>query len=252
MHLLESKYQREWADVAYPEGIVTHLRDLGLLSPRLTVAHAVWLRPNECEMLAAHGVTVSVNTSSNLRLRSGIAPLADFRAAKLDFALGLDALGLDDDDDVAREMRLVRLLHRARGFDDGLKAEEVLSATLEGGARVSSSEPTPGRIAVGGRADFLELDFAALSADTAEGLYDPIDLVHSRATAHHVRRLVVRGRTVVEDGKVTGVDQIAIERALHAELVKAAPGLIAQKPLVRSYQAALEKFYCSGGHTAHR
>src|SRR5690606_2830564 len=123
MHLLESKYQRQWADGAYPDGLVSHLDRLGLLSERLTVAHGTWLRPQECRLLAQRGVTVSVNTSSNLRLRSGIAPLVELQAAGTPFALGLDALALDDDDDLLREMRLARLLHGGTGFDRGVRSE---------------------------------------------------------------------------------------------------------------------------------
>jgi cytosine/adenosine deaminase-related metal-dependent hydrolase len=106
MHLLESRYQRQWCDHHYPNGPVTRLAELGLLSPRLTLAHGTWLRPDESEILAAHGVTISVNTSSNLRLKSGIAPVHDMKTAGLRFAVGLDALALDDDDDMLRELRL--------------------------------------------------------------------------------------------------------------------------------------------------
>ena len=78
MHFLESPRQRRWLDVAYPQGIVNHFDDIGLLSPRLGVAHGVQLREEESALLAERGVSVAVNTSSNLRLRSGIAPVARF------------------------------------------------------------------------------------------------------------------------------------------------------------------------------
>ena len=74
MHLFETEIQRQWADTHYPDGLVRHLDRTGLLSPRLTVAHGVWLNPDECALLAERGVIVAVNASSNLRLRSGIAP----------------------------------------------------------------------------------------------------------------------------------------------------------------------------------
>jgi 5-methylthioadenosine/S-adenosylhomocysteine deaminase len=71
MHFLETRYQRAWADANYPGGIVRHLDALGLLSPRLTLVHCVWTRPDELELLAARGVTIVNNNSSNLHLRSG-------------------------------------------------------------------------------------------------------------------------------------------------------------------------------------
>ena len=52
MHFLELRYQREWMDVTYPSGVVNFLDRIGLLSPRLTVAHGVWLKPDELDVLA--------------------------------------------------------------------------------------------------------------------------------------------------------------------------------------------------------
>ena len=72
MHLLETRYQRSWADREFPDGIVGYLDQIGLLNPRLTLAHCTWARPEELDLLAARGVTVSANTSSNLTLYSGI------------------------------------------------------------------------------------------------------------------------------------------------------------------------------------
>ncbi|MBC7577705.1 MAG: amidohydrolase family protein, partial [Tardiphaga sp.] len=46
MHLLETRYQRQWADANYPGGVVAMLDEIGLLSPRLTLAHCVWARPD--------------------------------------------------------------------------------------------------------------------------------------------------------------------------------------------------------------
>jgi cytosine/adenosine deaminase-related metal-dependent hydrolase len=248
IHLLESKYQRQWADKEYPQGIITHLAEVGLLSRRLTVAHGTWLRPHECELLARHGVTVSINTSSNLRLGSGLAPLETIRSSKTSFALGLDALAIDDDDDILKEMRLAYLLHRARGFDDGLTWPDIVAATTDRGAKVASVEEGSGRIAVGGPADILVLDFAAISRDLCGGLYDPLAIVQARASAQHVRDLIVNGRTVVQSGKVTGVDEEAINRALHRDLVAAAPTLQEGQPLLTRFQSALKQYYLSGCH----
>ncbi len=62
-HLFETRYQREWADAHYPQGLIQYLDDIGFLSPRLTVAHGVWLRPDELDILAERSVIISVNTS---------------------------------------------------------------------------------------------------------------------------------------------------------------------------------------------
>ena len=112
MHLLETKYQRQWADAAYPDGVVRMLDEIGLLSPRLTLAHCVWARPEELELLAERGVTISVNTSSNLHLHSGLAPAIEMRKRGCSVALGIDSKALDDDDDALA--RIEALLPSAR------------------------------------------------------------------------------------------------------------------------------------------
>src|SRR6202035_3933556 len=130
MHLLETKYQRQWADANYPGGVVRMLDDIGLLSPRLTLAHCVWAKPDELELLAERGVIIAVNTSSNLHLHSGIAPMALMVAAGCRVALGIDGSALDDDDDALRELRLGHLLHVGNGFEVAVSRENMLRAAF--------------------------------------------------------------------------------------------------------------------------
>ena len=52
MHLLETVYQRAWADANFPQGMVRYLRDIGFLSERLTLAHCIHARPDELDMIA--------------------------------------------------------------------------------------------------------------------------------------------------------------------------------------------------------
>ena len=213
MHLLETRTQREWADHAYPEGIVGFMDTIGLLSPRLSVAHGVYLREDECELLAERGVIVSVNTSSNFRLRSGIAPVGQFLRTGVRFGVGLDAQPMDDDDDMLREMRLVWLNHRGFGMEDVLGRDRLIEALTIDGRRAVLGEDGGGRIAVGAPADLLVLDLAAMTPDLvspdedrAHGHPDPRDAAahpapHGRGanggrrrTLRHRRPAGARGR----------------------------------------------------------
>ena len=122
------------------------------------------LRPEECELLAERGVIVVSNPSANLRLRSGVAPVAQFRAAGLGFAFGLDGTGFDDDQDLWREMRLAWLLHGGSGTGCRRSRRPRSSPPFSTTARRSST----------GRAgrDMVVIDYAAL---TAEMLFDDVD-----------------------------------------------------------------------------
>jgi cytosine/adenosine deaminase-related metal-dependent hydrolase len=206
MHLLETRYQRAWADATHPQGIVKHLDALGLLSPRLTLAHCVWARPDELELLAARGVTIAVNSSSNLHLRSGVAPVARMAAAGCRMALGIDGGALDDDDDALRELRLWHLLHVGNGFDVAVNREQLLRAAFANGRFSVTNNADDGAIRPGGPADLLLLDWAAIDDDRLRTDIDALQLVLTRATARHIRELIVGGRTVVKDGAVIGVD----------------------------------------------
>lgn len=248
MHLLESKYQREWADGAYPGGIAAHLDRVGLLSPRLSVAHAVWLKPAECALLAERNVSVSVNTTSNLRLRSGIAPVEAMRAARLGFALGMDSLSLDDDDDMLRELRLAWRLHRGWGLDDVLDSAALFAAAMAQGPAMVTGRSDFGTVAAGRPADLLLLDYAAMTADMIVDALDETEVFLARAAQEHVRALVVAGRAVVREGRLTGIDLPAAERELTAAARNFAPALKEQRPTLDAYREGLRQFYRAGGH----
>jgi cytosine/adenosine deaminase-related metal-dependent hydrolase len=214
MHLLETRYQRGWADREHPEGIVTHLDRLGLLSPRLTLAHCTWARPAELELLAERGVTISVNTSSNLGIRSGLAPVGAMLKAGCRVAMGLDGLAFDEDDDALREIRLMWALNRGWGFEEAVSRERMLRIALAEGVRSVTSREDGGTLAAGAAADVLLLDAAALDPDALWPAVDPLDLLLARGRAPMIREMIVAGRTAVRDGGLTGIDHPALAAEL--------------------------------------
>lgn len=249
MHLLESRYQRGWTDREYAEGPVARLGKLGLLSPRLTVAHGVWLRPEENKVLAGHGVTVSVNTSSNLRLKSGIARLAAMKDAGLSFAIGLDSLALDDDDDILRELRLAFLLHGGLGFDASVTREDIFHAGSATGACAVCGERHYGQLAAAAPADFIIIDYQRLASDIPPALDEPFRTFFTRARSEHIAAVFAAGKEIVRDGRVLGIDEAALRRELGRQLEAAASEIAALKPLLDRYQKGLARFYRAGDHS---
>jgi len=176
----------------------------------LTLAHCVWATPQELELLAERGVTISVNTSSNLHLHSGIAPVTVMNQCGCSVALGIDSKALDDDDDALRELRLSYLLHAGTGFDRVFSREEAIDTAVGNGRFAVTNVDDGGLIAAGCAADMLLLDWAALDNDELGGDIEPINILFSRATARQIRELIVAGRTIIKDGQVLGVDLPAI------------------------------------------
>lgn len=248
MHLLESRLQREFLDSIHPGGPVKYLDSIGLLSPRLSVAHAVWLRQDEMELLAERGVTVSINTSSNLTIRSGLAPVRDMYRAGVPLAMGMDGFSVDDDDDAFRELRLNYMLHRGVALDEGLPLGELFRFASYGGRRAVSGREEGGGIAAGEPADLMLLDYAALSHDLITDGPGEASLVAARATARALKRMVIAGRDVVLDGKLARLDLDAVHRELDAQVRKQAPGFLEWQQVARRLREKLRGFYSAGLH----
>jgi cytosine/adenosine deaminase-related metal-dependent hydrolase len=203
MHLLETRNQRVWLDANYRDGIVHFLDSIGFLSPRLTLAHCTWARPDELELLAARGVTISINTSSNLTLHSGIAPLKAMVKCGCRVALGLDGSTIDEDDDALREMRLAHFLHRGWGFQIDVDRSATLRMAFQTGRLSVTNKDDGGELAVGAPADILLLDWDAVDTERLRADFDPRDLLFARTTMRHIHELIVAGRTIVRDGQIS-------------------------------------------------
>ncbi len=228
MHLLETVYQRAWADAAFPGGVVRYLAQIGLLSERLTLAHCIHARPDELDLIAEHGARIVTNFSSNLHLHSGLAPIADAHRRGCAIAVGIDGLALDEDDDALREMRLVQMMHDGVGFDRTWSRRTFLDLVVANGRRATGS-PGTGTLQPGAPADLIVIDYDRLDRDQIMPV-DPLDLLFARANMSHVSEVVVAGRTIVRDGVVLGVDLAAIEadlRGLYRQNVPIYAGLTA-------------------------
>jgi cytosine/adenosine deaminase-related metal-dependent hydrolase len=216
------------------------------------VAHAIWLDDDDLALLAERGVVVSVNSSSNLRLRSGRARLARMLELGVRVAIGMDGMSLDDDEDMLRELRLSHLINDGTGLDPGPSALALLSADVVNGPAAAAGEGAWGLLQPGAPADLMVLDGGALLADVAPTVRrDPDRLaavVLARARASHVTDLVVAGRTVVAGGEVTAVDERSLAAEVAATCRQAAPD-DRLEVLVAALQAGVRRFLETGGHT---
>lgn len=238
MHLLESPRQRLWLDRRFPGGVLRFLDEIGFLSARLSVAHGVQLRPAEYGLMIERGVQLVSNPSANLRLRSGIAPVAEARRAGLAVAVGLDGTGLDDDQDWWREFRLFHLLHDGERLRPELSAQETLDQVFSAARTV---------LGLPGEGDTVELDGAALMADAMFDDLDPATVILTRATGRHVRAMCVAGQSVIEDGRLVRVDFEAARRELRQQAFLDQPRLLVERDRVRILVEATRRYYADWG-----
>jgi cytosine/adenosine deaminase-related metal-dependent hydrolase len=211
MHLLETVYQRAWADQNFPD-MVCWLRDIGFLSERLTLAHCIHARPDELEMIAASGARIVTNFSSNMHLRSGLAPIAAAHKCGCAIAVGVDGLALDEDDDILREMRLVQMVHGGLGFKATWTPAEMFALAIRNGRRATGA-PGSGELVAGNPADYVVIDLDRLDRDQIMPV-DPVALLFARGNASLVKEVIVAGKTIAKDGACVGVDLPAIEEEL--------------------------------------
>ena len=247
MHLLESRIQREFLDHQFANEPIRYLDAIGLLSPRLSVAHAVWLRPDEMDLFAERGVTVSTNASSNLSLRSGVAPVREMNRRGVPLAMGLDGFTVDDDGDAFREVRLNYMLHKGVSLDDGIGLPDLLRAACYGGRRsVAAMEPGIG-LTVGATADVMAIDYGAITRDVVMEV-DPAAMIVHRGTARQLQRLVVAGREIARAGILTGIDLPGAEAELDAQVRHGASAFASWRQVSDRLGGRLKTFYASGLH----
>jgi 5-methylthioadenosine/S-adenosylhomocysteine deaminase len=245
MHMLESPYQRRYAFRRWQKGFIQHLDDIGVLGEWLTLAHMVWVEDTDADLLAARGTCVAHNPSSNLRLRSGIAPIARFHHSGVRVGIGMDGQTLDDDQDYLREMRLAFTLGNRPGASaHDLMPIPVFNMATRDGAGVTFGVDAPlGVLAPGYLADVVLLDWERIKGEWCPPEY-PSDahlpeFFLRRANRTHVRHVMVNGEWYVRDGAHTRLDAGAVSRAVREELAsQPVPTLGVLGPYIRNFYGA--------------
>lgn len=207
-HLLETEVQTRIAAQRYGTTMIKHLDRSGVLSPRLSCAHTIWLDDDDIALLAERGTMVVHNPESNLKIGAGIAPVARMLQAGVTVALGTDGASTNDNLDMHETMRLAAMLQRPLERDRSrwpTARDAWAMATLAGG-RVMRV-PGLGSLAAGAPADFVLHD---LGAAAWTPLNDPVAQLVFTATGSTIRTVVVDGRVLVRDGTIVAFDASAV------------------------------------------
>jgi cytosine/adenosine deaminase-related metal-dependent hydrolase len=215
MHLVETAYQKEYAQRRTGMTAAAYLEDLGLLGPHMTIGHGVWLTEADVERVAATGTMICHNASSNLRLRSGVAPLNDWAARGVRVAMGLDEAGINDDRDMLQEMRLVLRLHRVPGMaDDVPTCPQVFQMATENGGLTTGFGDSIGTLDLGKAADLVLVNWPQIAYPYLDETVPVVDAVLHRAKTSGVETVLVAGEPVLRDGQFTRVNKAEMLQAL--------------------------------------
>jgi 5-methylthioadenosine/S-adenosylhomocysteine deaminase len=237
-HILETKVQAVAARELYGKSMIAHLAELGVLSPRLTAIHAVWLSRDDIAMLADAGVTVAHNPICNLKLLSGVAPVPRLLEAGVIVALGTDNPSANDSSNLFDSIKLAALLQSLDG--PAPRAQSAARAALRmataGGARAMGLADELGAVEAGRRADLILLDLGTLGFVP---LNDPVRQVVYCENGSSVRTVLVNGRVVVDEGTLTTIDLAA----LREEGTEFARKAVADNRAVREQYARLRSYF---------
>jgi 5-methylthioadenosine/S-adenosylhomocysteine deaminase len=186
------------------------LEALGLLTERLIAVHAVHLTPAEIAALARAGSSVAHCPSSNLKLASGFARVAELLAHGVTVGLGTDGAASNNRLDMFQEMRSAALLAKAVAGDaEAMPAHEALRCATLGGARALGLERRIGSIAPGKDAD---LTAVSLAAPETQPCFDPLSHLVYACGREHVTDVWVRGEAVVADRRLTRMAASDLEK----------------------------------------
>ncbi|MDJ0751011.1 MAG: TRZ/ATZ family hydrolase [Woeseiaceae bacterium] len=180
------------------------LEDAGLVNQSLLAVHGVHLDDTEIHRFAEAGVSVAHCPSSNLKLASGIAPVAKFRKAGLNVALGTDGAASNNLLDMFAEMRAAALLAKVAVADaSAIPAVDALHMATLGGARALGVEHSIGSIEEGKWADMTCVDLGQVNS---QPVYDVISQLVYATRADQVSDVWVAGRHQLDRGHYTQID----------------------------------------------
>src|ERR671933_3001343 len=212
-HLLETKAQQKLAQEKYGCSALEHLKRIGYLSDRTSLAHCVWLSDADIEILAEMRSTVVHNPLSNLRLGSGIAPILKYRQAGVNVAFGCDGAASNDSQDLLEAIKIGSILHNITDSDyhRWITPRPSVEMAVLGGATGLNMADELGSLTVGKKADLVLYDLTTLSLLPRT---DPIGLLILGRPTNAVDSVWVNGKQVVADGKVTTIDVDALKLEL--------------------------------------
>lgn len=216
LHLLETQAQKLLAQEKYGYSAVEHLKRLGFLNHRTSLAHCVWLDEADIEILAATQATVVHNPLSNLRLGSGIAPILKYQQAGVNVTFGCDGAASNDSQDLLEAIKIGSMLHNVTDLEyrHWLTPRQAVEMASLGGATGLGMANELGSLTVGKQADLVLYDLTSLSLLPRT---DPIGLlIWGRPTAA-IERVWVRGEQIVAQHQVTTIDVPALRHQLFAQ-----------------------------------
>ncbi|MGA8259923.1 MAG: TRZ/ATZ family hydrolase [Arenicellales bacterium] len=205
MHVHETAHEVEESVSRNGVRPLERLSRLDLLNDHLLAVHMTQLLPAEIQAIAAAGAHIIHCPESNLKLASGMCPVAALMNAGVNVALGTDGAASNNDLDMFGEMRTAALLAKGVSGDvTSVPAHAALEMATINGARALGLDDLIGSITPGKAADLVAVD---LAAPATTPVYDAAAQIVYAAGRDQVSHVWVNGRPVVEDRRMSRIDE---------------------------------------------
>ena len=187
---------------------VFYLDELGLLNRHLIAAHAIYLNEEEIDLLAEKKVKIAHCPESNMKLGSGVAPIAQMLEKGIAVSIGTDGCASNNNLDLFAEMDTTAKLAKVANLDPAIiDARTVLAMATIGGARAIGLENRIGTIEPGKKADIIIVD---AHSPHMTPMYNPYSQLVYSATGGDVRDVIINGNIVYRDRRFTNLDSAEI------------------------------------------
>ncbi len=208
IHIHVSETQKEINDSLDERGIrpFEYLEKIGFLGPDVVAAHCVWLSDEEIEIIKKHGVKVSHNPCSNMKLASGVAPVSKLIDNDICVSIGTDGASSNNNLDLIEELKTASLLQKVSTLDPKvLTSDEAIEMATIKGAEALGLGDEIGSIEVGKKADIILID-----TNSANMVPDSSSLssnVIYSANGSNVDTTICNGKILMENKKLTTLDE---------------------------------------------
>jgi 5-methylthioadenosine/S-adenosylhomocysteine deaminase len=208
IHVAEAPFELQLSREKYGITPVGYLAREGILGPDVVGAHCVWVDQADIALMVKLGVGCTNNPSSNMKTAAGVSPVVDMLAAGQAIGLATDGAASNNNQDLFEEMDLAAKLQKITRMDSrALPAEQVVEMATIGGARAIHQEKLIGSLEAGKKADLILVDTTAPHATPMYNVYS--ELVFA-LKASDVKTVVIGGKIVMDDRRMTTLDEAAI------------------------------------------
>ncbi len=204
-HLSETKTELEDSLKKHKLRPAEYLDSIGFFDNKVIVAHAIWLDEKEQSLLAEKNVAVAINTSSNLKLASGFAPIKGYMDKGVTVSLGTDGVASNNNLSMLEEMSYTAKIHKLLNEDPTvLPAEDMVKmATIEG-AKALRMDNEIGSLKQGKKADIILLNTRDLNV---QPMYNPYSHLTYAFSSEQISDVLIDGKIIMQDRKLVTIDE---------------------------------------------